>query len=338
MTITAKSFRKVMATTLSMAVAAVLTAGGLTAQAADTPLNYRLKWLLNVSTVGDVWADTHGLFRREGLAVTVKAGGPERNAIRELELGQADFGVASADQVIRSLSKGSPVVVIAQLFQINPLQWMHRTTMAAPRRLADLKGRTIGITYGGNDETIMRTLLARGGIAESEVTLFSVRYDYTPFYRGRVDLWPVYRNAQGPIIARHLKKAGEAVAFFDPTDFGVRFVANSVITSRKMLQRDPETARRFTRALLTGWREALAEANEPQVQAMLQKIDPDTPPEVLKEQLILTRQMVLPSKQTVLGSLDVDAWRQTETILLEQKQIPAPVAVQRALVTDLIPQ
>ena len=76
-------------------------------------LNYRLKWLFNASVVGDIYAVDHGFFQRENLKVNVKAGGPERNAIRELELGQAQFGVASADQVIRAVEKGSPLVVLA---------------------------------------------------------------------------------------------------------------------------------------------------------------------------------------------------------------------------------
>ena len=38
------------------------------------------------------------------------------------------------------------------------------------------------------------------------MTLFSVRYDYTPFYQGKVDLWPLYRNAQAPIIGDKLRK------------------------------------------------------------------------------------------------------------------------------------
>jgi ABC-type Mn2+/Zn2+ transport system ATPase subunit len=45
-------------------------------------------------------------------------------------------------------------------------------------------GKTIGITFGGNDETIMRALLAKYDIKEDEVKFFSVRYDYTPFYKG----------------------------------------------------------------------------------------------------------------------------------------------------------
>ncbi len=84
-------------------------------------VNYRLKWLFNISVVGDLWADAHGHFERNGLNVTVKPGGPEKDAIKELEIGHAQFGVASADQVIRAVAKGSPIVVLAQLFQINPL-------------------------------------------------------------------------------------------------------------------------------------------------------------------------------------------------------------------------
>ncbi|MBI5896144.1 MAG: ABC transporter substrate-binding protein [Desulfobacterales bacterium] len=67
---------------------------------AEQKVAYRLKWLINMSTVGDILADSMGFFKQAGLAVELKAGGPERDAIRELELGYADFGVASADQVI----------------------------------------------------------------------------------------------------------------------------------------------------------------------------------------------------------------------------------------------
>jgi NitT/TauT family transport system substrate-binding protein len=124
-------------------------------------INYRLKWLFNISSAGDIWADVHGHFQKQGLTVTVKPGGPERDAIKELELGQAHFGVASADQVIRAVSKGAPIVVLAQLFQTNPLQWIYRPDKIKIESPTDLKGKIIGVTFGGNDETIMKALLAR---------------------------------------------------------------------------------------------------------------------------------------------------------------------------------
>jgi NitT/TauT family transport system substrate-binding protein len=169
-------------------------------------VNYRLKWLYNVSAVGDLYAEAHGYFERQGLKVNVKPGGPERDALKELELGHAQFGVASADQVLRAAAKGAPIVVLAQLFQVNPLHWIYRpdqTSFTAPE---DLKGKSIGVTFGGNDEAVLRAILAHYGIAENQVQLFSVRYDYTPFYEGKVAFWPLYLNAQAAIIGEKARE------------------------------------------------------------------------------------------------------------------------------------
>jgi NitT/TauT family transport system substrate-binding protein len=181
---------------------------GNTVVRGEEQLNYRLKWLYNASVVGDIYAPEHGFFAKTGLAVNVKEGGPERDAIRELELGHAQFGVASADQVIRAIEKGSPVVVLAQLFQINPLQWIYRAQNLNIKSLQDLRGRIIGITYGGNDENIIRTLLAKADISENDYTPYSVRYDLTPFYQKKTDLWPCYVNSQGVILKQKLEKEG----------------------------------------------------------------------------------------------------------------------------------
>jgi len=294
-------------------------------------VTYRLKWLFNISVVGDLYTDAHGIFADRGLRVTIKEGGPERDAIKELELGHAQFGVASADQVIRAVSKGAPVVVIAQLFQANPLQWIYRPDKTRIEGPEDLKGETIGITYGGNDETIIRALLSKYQIMNNEVRFFSVRYDYTPFYQGEVDLWPIYRNAEGVVIGEKLRKAGEEVSFFNPDKFGIRFVSNSVITTERMLKERPETTQNFLRALLRGWREALDPANTEKAVATIYQFDKDTPIRLIRKQLAATRMLMKPSPGTAIGRIDVEAWKQTERIMLEQKLIPGPVCVKRIL-------
>ena len=313
-------------------------AGGLackqekTGQAPKSPeLVYRLKWLFNTSVAGELYAMEQGIFKAAGLSVEVKPGGPEKDAIKELELGHAQFGVASADMVIRAMAKGSPVVVAAQLFQVNPLQWIYRpsrTTMETP---ADLKGKVLGVTFGGNDETIMRALLAKHGIPAEAVELFSVRYDYTPFYQGDVDLWPVYRNAQGILIEEKLWKAGEKAAFFDPDAAGVRFVANSVVTTRDMMDNRPEVVKRFVSALLTAWEAAMDPANSEETVGIIHAYDPDTPPEQIRKQLALTREFVKPSSDFSIGDIDIPAWEETEQIMAANGLIPDPVNVGKAL-------
>jgi NitT/TauT family transport system substrate-binding protein len=310
-----------------------LTLVSLTWQTADCgeTLNYRLKWLFNTSVVGDLYAQDFGFFQRAGLKVNVKAGGPERDAIRELELGHATFGVASADQVIRARAKGAPVVVIAQLFQVNPLQWIYRGIKPVINTPSDLKGRILGVTFGGNDETIMRTLMARAGLTEKEVTLFSVRYDYTPFFQDRVDVWPCYRNAQGIMLADKLGQAGETVRFFNPADHGITFVANSVVTSQKTLERHPEMVQAFAKALIAGWEASLMPENRDKALAVLRKYNRDTPEALRQKQLDATRPLILPKSGARVGTIDVKDWQQTEAIMLEQGLIKKPVHVEKAL-------
>ncbi len=296
---------------------------------AGEPVGYRLKWLINISTVGDVYALEKGYFAAEGLDVALKPGGPERDAIRELELGHADFGVASADQVIRALEKKAPLVVLAQLFQSNPLNWIYRPGRLTIENLSDLKGRSLGVTFGKNDEIIMRTLLSQAGIGDDQVRLYSVRLDYTPFYQGKVDLWPVYINSQGVEIAARMRRAGETIAFFDPERFGVRFVANSVVTSERLWRQKPQLVQGFMRALLRGWREAVDPSNAGEAIAMVQRHDPDTTPENMQAQLEATRPLI--TGEGAVGRIDREAWAQTERIMLDHGQIAAPVNVLDAL-------
>jgi len=309
--------------------AAHLAASGRAGAAEE--IHYRLKWIYNASVIGDLYARERGFFRQQNLQVSVQQGGPERDAIRELEMGRAQFGVASADQVIRALAKGAEVVVIAQLFQVNPLQWIYRPDRMTLESPADLKGKTLGVTFGGNDETILRALLAKAGLSEADVSLYSVRYDYTPFYRKTVNFWPVYRNTQAVFLGAKLRAAGEDYMFFNPADYGVRFVANSVVTSREIVEDRPQIVRRFVHALLLGWQNALDPANLEPAVATLRHYDRDSSPETLRRQIELTRQLVQPDRRTPIGAIDIEAWRQTEQIMLAQGLIASAVGVETAL-------
>jgi NitT/TauT family transport system substrate-binding protein len=298
---------------------------------AGQPVTYRLKWLRNMSTAGDLLAAQQGYFKDEDLEVTIKPGGPERDPIRELELGSADFGVASADQVIRAIAKGSPVTVVAQLFQVNPLQWIYRRQRFAIKQPQDLRGKSIGVTFGKNDEMILRALLDQAHIPVSQVRLYGVRLDYTPFYKGLVDLWPVYINTQGVEIGAKLIAAGEPVGFLNPAEFGIRFVANTLVTTPATLDKRPEVARRFVRAVLKGWQQFMDPDNSDRVIAAVRRFDQDTSLDVMRRQLAATRRLVQPNPDIAVGTIDRQGWRQTESIMLHHHQIAEPVHVEGRL-------
>jgi NitT/TauT family transport system substrate-binding protein len=302
----------------------------------------RLKWLANVGFVGDLYADTYGFFTEEGLNVKVIPGGPEHDAIRDLQTGEAHFGIASSDQVVKALAKGADVVVIAQIYQKNPVQWIYRRGQFEVNAPEDLKGKIVGITIGDNDENIMRALLKRSQLTEADLKLQPVQYSYVPFTTGEVQLFPVYRNTQGVELMKQLQSQNEQVGFFDPDRNGVRFVANSVVTTSKLLKDDREGVKRFLKALLRGWRESLNPTNqELATNAMLRytqstgNAGADT--SLIREQIAVSRDLVIPSEgEKAIGKIDVNGWLMTEDIMVDQKLVERKVGIQNALDTKLI--
>jgi NitT/TauT family transport system substrate-binding protein len=140
----------------------------------------------------------------------------------------------------------------------------------------------------------MKTLLAKAGLTLDDVNVTGVRFDFTPFLKNQVDLWPVYRNSQGVILAGQLAKAGETVRFLNPADFGVDFVANSVVTSGRMAADHPDRITRFLTALLAAWEAAMDPVNQESVLAAVKKYDTGTQGQVQAAQLHATRMLVKP--------------------------------------------
>ncbi|MDA8163209.1 MAG: ABC transporter substrate-binding protein [Desulfobacteraceae bacterium] len=292
----------------------------------------RLKWLFNASVAGEIWARSSGIFRKNGLDVKLMEGGLEHDAIKDLELGRVQFAIASADQIIRAYEKGAHIVVLAQIFRKNPLGWIYDGTNLHIDTPQGLKGLTVGITYGGNDEAIFTALLNRYRISKDEINLYAINYDYSPFWKNEVNLWPVYSNVEGIILSRKMAKNGLRPCFFDPDAFGIHFVANSLITSERLYAKRPGLVRRFTKALINGWQGAMEEKNEQAVAEAVHRLDRDTPLDVIKRQLNATRALVLPKdNEAGLGKIDVPSWRQTYEIMLEQGLVSRRVDLDRLL-------
>ncbi len=304
---------------------------GKGAKSNHKPVTLRLKWLCNASAAGSLWAERAGFFRRAGMSVVIKEGGSGHDAITEIEMGRAQFGIASADQVIRAVSKGARIRVLAQIFQKNPLQWIYirgvTPDITDPSQLA---GLTVGITFGGNDEAVFTALMRRFGLQPGDVNIYGVHYDYAPFWRHEVNLWPVYKNTEGIVLRNRLLQRGEEAAFFDPERYGIDFPANSLITSEEICSSRPELAERFRQTLLQGWTAALLEENIQAVALALNSVDPDSPVTVLEEQLRATRPLVF-DRGRCSGRINVPAWMQTASTMLEQGLVEQHVDIKAVL-------
>jgi NitT/TauT family transport system substrate-binding protein len=105
-----------------------------------------------------------------------------------------------------------------------------------------------------------------------------------------------------------------------------------------MLERHPDVVRRFLAALLAGWRAALDPQNEEEAVRVLAQTDRETPEAVVRRQLPVTRELMLPAAPgTPFGKIDVAAWKQTAAIMAAQQLVPEGLPLESILATDWVP-
>ena len=110
------------------------------------------------------------------------------------------------------------------------------------------------------------------------------------------------------------------------------FVANSVITSEAMLKKNPDIVEKFLYALLKGWEAAMDTANEAVTLEVVKKLDKGNNDGIRKKQLKATRTLIKPSVSIKIGTIDIAAWKQTEVMMLKEKQIKKPVNIETRLI------
>lgn len=134
---------------LAGACALALGLGAGSAGAADT-VTLQLKWVAQAQFAGYYVAEAKGYYKAAGLDVTIKPGGPDVAPPQVIAGGGADVVIDWMPSALASREKGVPLVNVAQPFKRSGLMLTCRaeTGIKTP---ADLKGRTLGVWFSGNE-------------------------------------------------------------------------------------------------------------------------------------------------------------------------------------------
>jgi len=256
-------FRAVRAGALLTAAALVLTACGsgddesAAASGEDAglgDLTLQLSWIKNAEFAGEFFADTNGYYEDAGFGSVTMDPGP--GAIETLVATEdADFGLSNAVSTAQVIAEeDAPLRIVGTKFQKNPftiLSLADGGNIATPQ---DLVGKRIGVQAGGN-ETLFDALLEVNGIDPASVEKVPVEYDPAPLIDGEVDGFLAYLTNESITV----QSQGIAVTNLPFADNGLPFVAESVITTERMIEEEPEKVKAFLEAEILGWKAALAD-------------------------------------------------------------------------------
>ena len=83
-------------------------------------VTFATNWVAQAEHGGFYQAVADGTYKKHGLDVTIRMGGPQVNGLQLLAAGQLDIVMGDALQVLSAVEQNVPVTAVAATFQKNP--------------------------------------------------------------------------------------------------------------------------------------------------------------------------------------------------------------------------
>jgi NitT/TauT family transport system substrate-binding protein len=260
--------------TLSTLLVALAALSGAPA-AAQSPV--RINWTAVTGAQSGIFmANQERLFKKHGLDVELIHIPSSSRGIQAILAGEIAFSFMDGSNAAQANLKGANVVLVAgatnrQVFSL----------MAKPEfnRIADLKGKKIGITRVGSS-THTSALYALGSAALRTndyqlLPLLEVPNIFTALSAGQIDA-----GVMSPPTNARAKKAG-FVELMNIAKEGPEFVSVAIGTSRSYIKANEDVVRRVVRAYAEGVQ--LFKRNKPAALSMMAKQLKVTDPEIQED-------------------------------------------------------
>ena len=154
-----------------------------------------LEWFVNPDHGPIIVAERLGYFKESGLDITIQEpSGPDTPA-KLVAAGSIDLGIYYQPSLTRAVSDGLPLTWAGTLIS-SPLDGVTVLDKGPIKSLADMKGKTLGVSVKGSERMVMDTLLAPWGVGFDDVKVINVGWNLTSaLMAGRVDaILGGYRN------------------------------------------------------------------------------------------------------------------------------------------------
>jgi NitT/TauT family transport system substrate-binding protein len=260
--------RKLLKLIVFAAITAALVFRFQPAEAADTKIVFVTDWKAEAEHGGYYEALALGLYKKAGLDVTIRQGGPGIDNMQLLAAGAIDFAIGSNSfGPLNLVQAGAKVVAVMAVSQKDP-----QCLMTHPRRdiksLADIKGKPILISSGAAN-TYFLWLKANYGYTDSQIRPYT--FNMAPFLVNAKAIQQGYISSEPYLVAQ---QGGFSPQVFLFANAGYPSYASLVMVSDKMVDAHPDVVQAFVNASIEGWYDYLHGDPSP-ANALIKQNDPD---------------------------------------------------------------
>lgn len=228
--------KKLLASTLLTISSVVMTTHAF---AETEKLTLMLDWFVNPNHGPIIIAKEHGYFKGQGLEVSIQEPADPSTPSKLVAAGKIDMAISYQPSLIMDISQGLPLIRSGTLIA-TPLNSLITLKKNHLKTLADLKGKTIGISIAGNEEASVGTMLNSAGLSLSDIKIVNVGWALSAsLASGKVDaIWGGLRNFE----KNQLITEGYQPVIFYPEENGIPnydelvFVANAKHHNEKAIK------------------------------------------------------------------------------------------------------
>jgi NitT/TauT family transport system substrate-binding protein len=231
---------------LVVAALALLFGGNVRAQDKVVVIT---NWFAQAEHGGIYQALASGLYKKHGLDVTVKMGGPQVNAIQLLAADQADFIMNRDFAVLQGVSKGLPLVTVLAPMQFDAQGLLTHDDVP---NLASLKDKTILIASTAHLYW-WPWLKKKYGYTDAQTRPYTGNLQ--PFFADNNVVQQAFPTSEPYQVAQK----GMKYRFFPFAAEGYPPYHGALVTMQKTIDAKPDMVARFVRATAEGWKSFLAD-------------------------------------------------------------------------------
>jgi NitT/TauT family transport system substrate-binding protein len=241
---------------LSISAAALLGASASGTAQAQEKFTYMTNWYAQAEHGGFYQAVATGIYKRYGLDVTIRMGGPQVNVVQLMAAGQAECVMGSSDlQMVQIREGGVPVTTLAATFQKDPQVLIAHEDVTS---FEQLKGKTILIASSAH-RGYWPWLKARYGFTDAQTRPYT--FNIQPFIADKNSAQQGYLTSEPFAIQRSGVKANTLMF----SDHGYPAYATTISCMDKTVRERKTAVENFVKASMEGWKSYLenpAPANE----------------------------------------------------------------------------
>ncbi|MEJ1161842.1 ABC transporter substrate-binding protein [Prosthecomicrobium sp. N25] len=255
---------------LRIVAAAGLVAGAATGAAAQDKVTFGTNWLAQAEHGGYYQAVADGTYKKYGLDVTIRQGGPQAANRTLLVAGQIDFYMGgNMLQSIDSVKQGIPTIVVAAIFQKDPQMLMAHPDSGV-EKFADLaKLPTIFMGKDGFITFFQWMKVAYPGFKDEQYKPYT--FNPAPFIADKKSAQQGYITSE-PFEVE--KQAGWKPKMFLLADNGFDTYSTTIETTQKLVDTKSDMVQRFVDASIIGWYNYLYGDNKA-ANALIKKDNPE---------------------------------------------------------------